>query len=290
MNDASLGSQAPWSGSDKFQDPNDINCDGDWTGFAARFARNAGQANEFYPNKNAIMSQVVGPVNGGSKDLAFHFLFVAHRFNRLKAEIYGSSSPNGPWTSVWIPFDEQNCLAKDCANAPYNQFCMADRTCLWDYVTAAYLGSSTSALTKSVSQGYPYYKIAFLMNYPEPDNTSTGDVGGKIVRVYFAVNGETGGAAEIPKFSPGAGEASGIDAKTARQIEPIKPKILSALSVQQIVASLLIFSFTLVGISGALYLASGKYLKKRKAALKMLVGSLVAVAVICAVLLTVWTN
>src|SRR3989338_3894034 len=193
--------QAPWGGSAKFQDPTDINCLGNWTGFAARFARNAAQEapQEFYPNKNALLSQVVGPVNPADKILHFHFPFVAHRFNQLKAEIYSSNSQLGPWTSVWTVVNEQNCLTKDCANGPFNQFCMDTRECLCDLVTDKYLGS-LNPLTKTISQGYPYYKIEFLANYPEPDGSATGDVGVKIVRVYFKVSEDTGNI--TPSLSP----------------------------------------------------------------------------------------
>ena len=192
--------EAPWGGSAKIQDPTDFNCNGDWTGFAARFARNAGKEaqQEFYPNKDALLSQVVGPVSPANITLQFHFLFVAHRFNWFKAEIYGSNNVNGPWTSVWIPLDERDCLSQDCANAPYNQYCMQTRECLWDYVTEEYLGS-LNPLTNKINQGYPYYKIEFLGNYPEPDSSATGDVGIKVSRVYFKVsNGSTITPTELP--------------------------------------------------------------------------------------------
>lgn len=174
-----------WGLSDKTQDPTDENCNGDWTGFAARFARNSGATPEFSPNVDALLWQVVGPVDPTHRKLSFHFLFVAHRFNQLKAEIYGSDSADGPWTSVWTVMDKQ-WLNTEGANAPYNQFCLEDRQCLWDYVTEAELGS-LDPLTNTIDQGYAYYKVEFLGNYPDPDGTSTGDVGGKIVRVYFKV-------------------------------------------------------------------------------------------------------
>ena len=46
---------------------------------------------------------------------------------------------------------------------------------------------SLEPLVHEAEQGYAYYRIEFLANYPEPDETATGDVGGKIARVYFSV-------------------------------------------------------------------------------------------------------
>jgi hypothetical protein len=192
--------QAPWGGSDKTQDPTDLNCKGIWFGYAARFAENSapGGGSVFHPNQDALLSQVVGPVSAQAQSLHFHFLFVAHRFNRLKAEIYGGNSASGPWTSVWIPLDKA-WLNPGGASGQYKGMCAggtSDRNCWWDLTTAAELGS-LSPLTRTVSPGYPYYKIEFLGNYPNPDGSATGDVGGKITRVYFKV-GSGGGATPTP--------------------------------------------------------------------------------------------
>src|SRR3989338_9057288 len=99
-----------WGAGSKFQDPADINCDGTWAGSAARFA-DKNNADPFAPNQNALLWQVVGPVSPTNKTLYFHALIVAHRVNQYKAEIYGSSSANGPWISVGVPFNIQGPLA-----------------------------------------------------------------------------------------------------------------------------------------------------------------------------------
>jgi uncharacterized protein (TIGR03382 family) len=180
-----------WSLSDKTQDPTDVNCvvDGQaWYGFAARWAHNSGADPAFHPDQPALMWQVVGPVDPDERTLRFHFLFVAHRFNQLKAEIYGSNSTDGPWTSVWVPMDKE-WLDAGGASGAYRGACpggLEDRDCWWDLTTEEELGS-LSPLTHTTDQGYSFYKIELLGNYPQPDATTTGDVGGKIARVYFSV-------------------------------------------------------------------------------------------------------
>ena len=179
-----------WGGGSKTQDPTDVNCNGNWTGFAARWA-DQNQNGGFTPNTNALLWQVV-LANSASKTLHFHSLIVGHRVNQYKAEIYGSSSSNGPWTSVWKVFDISCPVNKDCMNEAPNGVCnTGNRECLWDEVTEYYLGS-LSPLTHTILQGYPYYKVEFLLNYPNPDpNLATGDVGGKLARVYFKVSGSS---------------------------------------------------------------------------------------------------
>lgn len=184
-----------WGGSDKTQNPSDENCLGDWTGFAARWADQNSKGVSFSPNQDARLWQVVGPVDASATTLQFHFLMVFHRMNTFRAEIFGGDGPDGPWTSVWIPFEGQ-WLAKGGANEPFNGTCpggLQDRDCLWDKVTEADLGA-LEPLSREIAAGYPYYKVEFLGNYPEPDASPTGDVGGKIVRVYFAVGDGPAGA------------------------------------------------------------------------------------------------
>lgn len=189
-----------WANSAKWQDPIDVNCDGDFTGFAARFARKSGSSKEFYPNEDARLWQVVGPVNQNDKTLHFHFLFVAHRVNQYKAEIYGSNSPNGPWTSIWVPLNITNCLSSDCVNnSPPGDANSGDRTGLWEAVAKHFFKQSKiEPLVKTIPQGYQYYKVEFLMNYPNPSSSATGDVGGKLVRVYFKTSSGGGGSTPTP--------------------------------------------------------------------------------------------
>lgn len=207
--------EVSWGSSGKTQDPTDVNCQGNWWGFAARWARNSGATPEFSPNQDALLWQVVGPVDANDTVLSFHFLLVAHRFNRFKAEIYGSDTPDGPWTSVWVVLDEA-WLDSGGASGPYTDACpggMQDRDCWWDLTTEAELGS-LDPLVQSLERGYPYYKIEFLGNYPEPSATATGDVGGKIARVYFNVFDDV---PPDPGSDDGGGETndSGEDDTTA---------------------------------------------------------------------------
>lgn len=191
---------APWGPSDKTQDPTDKNCLGNYTGYAARFARNSGAAIEFYPNQNAILYQIVQSPNPTHRTLHFHSLIVGHKVNQYKAEIYGGNSANGPWTSVWVPFDITCLDMTDCVNEKYGWASNhGDRTGLWDDVTddPEVLGS-LNPIQKTISQGYNFYKVEFLMNYPTPNGSATGDVGGKLARVYFRVSGGGGGVTPEP--------------------------------------------------------------------------------------------
>ena len=200
-----------WGFGDKFQDPTDNKCSSE-TGFAARFADSTNS------NKDALLWQVVGPVSSASKTLHFHSLIVAHRVNQYKAEVFGANSANGPWTSVWIPFNIVNCLSTDCVNNAPNGVCNSgDRVCLWDEVTKYFLGSLTP-LTKTLSQGYAYYKVQFTMNYPPISSTGAGDNGGKLARVFFKVSGGSGATSTVSPsgtFSPGDangdGKVDGLD-------------------------------------------------------------------------------
>lgn len=194
----------PWKLSEKVQDPTDINCVGsggqEWWGFAARFAKEGGE--QFLPKKDAKLWQVVGPVNENDRTLQVHFLIVAHRVNQYKAEIFGSDSPNGPWVSVWTPLNIQNCLSTDCVNnAPGGGCNSGNRQCLWKEVTTHFLGSE-HPISKTIPKGYKYYKVEFLMNYPDPvASPVTGDVGGKLARVYFSVK-SAGGGTTTPSATP----------------------------------------------------------------------------------------
>jgi hypothetical protein len=180
-----------WGPSDKVQNPSDEDCDGEYAGNAARWARQSGNAPELSPDQDARIWQVVGPVDPDATVLRFHVLIVAHRMTQLRAQISGSASPDGPWTEVWTPLDAQ-WLAPGGANGPFDGTCPGgpqDRECLWDLVTEAELGS-LEPLVHEIEEGHPYYRIEFLGNYPQPDATATGDVGAKVTRVYFAVEGE----------------------------------------------------------------------------------------------------
>ncbi|QQR88521.1 MAG: hypothetical protein IPJ88_09590 [Myxococcales bacterium] len=197
-----------WGGSEKTQDPTDINCvvgGKTWTGHAIRWADQG--SDTFYPNQDAKFWQVVGPVSDSEKQLNFHFLMVFHRMSHFRAQISGSSSGSGPWNVVWTPIDTawtQTCGANGCNDCDGN----GNRDCLWDDVTNRELGPF--ALSTTIATGYAYYKVEFLGNYPNPDNSATGDVGGKIARVYFSVGdpppGSVGGE--------GPGGNGGVDGNT----------------------------------------------------------------------------
>lgn len=202
-----------WGPSDKVQNPSDEDCDGEYNGNSARWARQSGNMPEFSPDQDARIWQVVGPVNPNATTLRFHVLLVAHRMTQLRAQISGADSPDGPWTEVWTPLDAQ-WLTEGGANGPFDGMCpggMQDRECLWDLVTEAELGS-LEPLVHELEQGHAYYRIEFLANYPQPDATATGDVGGKVTRVYFAVGDEPAGDTSA---SAGSGDAEGSGGSSA---------------------------------------------------------------------------
>lgn len=199
-----------WGLSDKPQDPTDVNCNGDWTGFAVRWAKQSGGTPELSPDQDARVWQVIGPVSPDETALRFHFLMVFHRMTRFRAQISGADGPSGPWTEIWTPIDE-GWLTSGGPNAPFEGTCpggLQDRDCLWDKVTEAELGG-LAPLTFEAPRGYAYYRIEFLGNYPQPDASDTGDVGGKVTRVYFALGAGGAGSGGGGGGTTGAGGAGG---------------------------------------------------------------------------------
>jgi hypothetical protein len=204
-----------WGGSDKTQNPSAESCGGEYNGNSMRWAKQSGASLEFSPEQDARFWQVVGPVDETQTVLRFHFLLVAHRMNQLRAQISGAMDADGPWTPLWTPLDK-GWLNTGGANGPFDGTCDGgplDRTCLWDKVTEDELGS-LEPLSIRLDSGYRFYRIELLGNYPVPDQTATGDVGGKIARVYFALgestsvgSGGNGGGSDAS--SSGSGGAGG---------------------------------------------------------------------------------
>jgi len=218
-----------WDQSAKYQDPIDTSCDdADWTGFATRFADKSGTITPFFPGIEAKIWQAVDAGSANHSTLHFHALIVAHRVNDFKASIYGSNtSKDGPWTQdpLWVPFHIQNCLSPaDCVNDTYGAASNnGDRTGLWkDIALDIYsLPGSVNIIDPGADgplnpvrfnppQTYRFYKIEFMMKYPQPDSTATGNVGGKLARVFFKVSG-SGGTTSTPIPLLGDIEPSGGD-------------------------------------------------------------------------------
>ena len=137
--------------------------------FCGTAARWAAQGGVTYPNIDVILYQVVA-ANPAHRQLRFFTHWVSHRVEAAYVEIYGSHSPNGPWTLVWEPFFH----SQDEVIIPPS----GDVADLWEV---------TGFLEKTLVQGFNYYKVQFRARLPEGDG-----VGFKTTGVYFTTKGEDG--------------------------------------------------------------------------------------------------
>jgi hypothetical protein len=150
------------------------------TSFTLRWARNAGQTPEFHPNIEVVAYTVVS-ANSSHRRLKFFMHWVMHRMT-LKALVYGGSSPTGPWTRVWTPFQHtETVLWQSSPTEPRSE--------AWKHFTSM-PGMfddwfAPVPVTTLLAQGFGYYKIELRASYPDPDSTATGGVGGKLTGVYF---------------------------------------------------------------------------------------------------------
>lgn len=64
------------------------------------------QAGEYQQGETAVIYQIV---EGGGSNLAASIACVQHQAEVMQVTIFGSQSPDGPWTSVWQPFDLSAC-------------------------------------------------------------------------------------------------------------------------------------------------------------------------------------
>lgn len=151
------------------------------TSYTLRWARQAGQTPEFHPNVE-VKAHTIVSTSSSKRTLKFAMHWVMHRMT-LKAVVYGASSPNGPWTQVWTPFQHTETVEwRPPAGAP--------KSAIWQHFTS--LPNKFDdwyapvPQTTTLSQGYAYYKVELRASYPEPDSTTSGGVGGKLTGVYFA--------------------------------------------------------------------------------------------------------
>jgi hypothetical protein len=94
-------------------------------------------AGQSQPNVHEYLSQVV-PGQGAT--LTVQMACIQHSALIGDTNIYGSTSPNGPWNLVWRPF-----TIADCAHST-----VEDRG--WGTTRQAQI---------TIPQSYPYYKIEF---------------------------------------------------------------------------------------------------------------------------------
>jgi len=76
------------------------------------------QQGESQPGETAVIYQIV---EGGGSSLAASIACVEHYAEVMQVTIFGSQSPDGPWTSVWQPFDLSACGFADWGPTVYAQ-------------------------------------------------------------------------------------------------------------------------------------------------------------------------
>lgn len=153
------------------------------TSFTLRWARQSGQVPEFHPNIE-VRAHTVVAANASHRTIKYFMHWVMHRMT-LKTHVYGSASPSGPWTQLWIPF--QHTETVNWTHPPSEP-----RSTAWKHFTSM-PGKfddwyAPVPRTITLGQGYPYYKVELRGSYPEPDSSTTGGVGGKLTGVYFTTS------------------------------------------------------------------------------------------------------
>jgi hypothetical protein len=164
-----------------------------YCGTAARLSPTPGQSGGLAePEVDAYLYQVVSSRKTHQK-LKFFAHWVSHRVEVAEVTIYGGDSPNGPWTSLWVPFFfEQLTLPPKT---------VGDRASEWN---------QTDLVETIIAVGYDFYKIEIHARFPEP-RWRIGDIGLKITGVYFAT--ELAGEAELTSPKP---EASPTETPTSQ--------------------------------------------------------------------------
>jgi hypothetical protein len=160
-----------WSSSQKEANPTpDILISGvcgfqaTYCGTAARLALTMGQSGGIgIPGVDAYLYQVV-PANSSHHKLTFFTHWVSHRIDPASVTIYGGNNANGPWTAVWTPF-----YHTQDTNPPSPP---GGSAALWE---------QTGFLTKTINNGFSFYKIEIHARLPEGEA-----VGFKITGVYFS--------------------------------------------------------------------------------------------------------
>jgi hypothetical protein len=146
-----------------------------------RWARNSGANPELHPNVEVRVHTVVA-ADPSHRTLKFFMHWVMHRMT-LQAHVYGGPSASGPWTPLWMPFEHVETVG-------WNPPATDPRSDAWRHYTEL-PGKfddwyAPVPATLSLAQGHPFYKVELRASYPEPDATTTGNVGGKVTGIYFA--------------------------------------------------------------------------------------------------------
>lgn len=152
-----------------------------YCGTAARWAEQDGV---IYPNIDAVLYQVVS-ADSNDRQLKFMTHWVTHIMEVAEVTIYGSSSNNGPWTKLWVPFFHSQYSNP----APPD-----DQSELWQH---------TGMVETTLAKGYNYYKVEIHGRYPQPPSPTVA-VGFKLTGIYFttASTNATPGPTQTPSTSP----------------------------------------------------------------------------------------
>jgi hypothetical protein len=158
-----------WSLSNK---PSDPTSGGFTNGAAARVSVGRGDSPKTVEiGEDAYLTQVVS-ADASKTTLKFFMHWVTHTVKPADVTIFGGNSPSGPWTQVWVPFNQS---VSEAIKPPAGT---EAATYLWKLYTA-----STPMVQTTLAQGYPYYKLQVHANLPD-------EMGGfKFTGVYFAVSG-----------------------------------------------------------------------------------------------------
>ena len=147
-----------------------------YCGTAARWAEQSGV---LYPNIDVFMYQVVA-ADPSQRQLRFFSHYVSHRVERAAVTIFGSNSPDGPWTVLWIPLNHSQPNQVVPENGGQEE--------LWE---------QTGFLERGIEEGYPYYKIEVQARLPELPNGQIRGAGFKLTGIYFATS-QTGDPGSLP--------------------------------------------------------------------------------------------
>jgi hypothetical protein len=173
------GQDKYWSSSQKESNPSpDIIVSGVcgfqpvYCGTGARLSTTPGQSGGVAkPGVDSYLYQVV-PANSSHRKLTFFTHWVSHQVEIAEVTIYGGNSPNGPWTSLWVPFSHTQLGVSSPSESEPD---------LW---------TQTEFLDMTLTTGYSYYRIEIHSRLPPGDQT-----GFKITGIYFTTKA-IGGTAE----------------------------------------------------------------------------------------------
>ncbi|MFZ5425128.1 MAG: hypothetical protein ACOZAO_05005 [Patescibacteria group bacterium] len=175
------GPLGSWGATDKDGNPTPNNV----IGTAARVSAGMGGSNSnLPPHYDAYLYQVVA-ADPTQTTLNFDTYWVAHTIKPAEVTIYGSNTPNGSWTPVWKPFNQNITTTLFSPPGENHNYW------LWNYYS-----NTTDKVSTTIAMGYPYYKVEIHVNFPDADG------GFKITGVYFSTSHTNGNPNPTPNPEP----------------------------------------------------------------------------------------